>query len=308
MSYFYFKKNESRKIMTDKKNVIKAGYLISYDYSYIFSSVKLIYDHVDSIVISYDADNKTWAGNDILIPESFFSEVKAIDIHNKITFYKDQFYVPNIQSMELETRQRNMMAEKMGSGGWHIQIDSDEYAYDFKLLAQFLRKHQFLTRKPEKTPINFLVNLVVLFKQNKEGFYVIQPFNESCFLITNNPIYEKARKPKVGKTLQLDYYLIHQSWARTPTEIEQKIKNWGHKNDFDVQEFYEKWRDLDETSYKNYIDFHPLPGSFWGKLDFFEATNIQDFIEKFEQKHPQKKLYLNLSFTRKIKLYIRSLF
>lgn len=294
--------------MRDKKNVIKAGYLISYDYSYIFTSVKLIYDYVDSIIISYDADNKTWAGNDVFIPDSFFAEIKAIDIHNKITFYKDQFYVPNMQPLDLDTRQRNMMAEKMGSGGWHIQIDSDEYAYDFKLLAQFLRKHQFLTKNPKKTPINFLVNLVVLFKHNKDGFYVIQPFNETCFFITNNPVYEKVRQSKVGKTLQLDYYLIHQSWARTPAEIQQKITNWGHKNDFDVQKFYEKWKDLEENNYKTYIDFHPLPGSFWGKLDFFEATDIQNFIEKFKQKYPQNKLYLNLSFTKKIKLYIRSLF
>lgn len=294
--------------MRDKKNLIKAGYLISYDYSYIFNSLKLIYDHVDSIVISYDVDNKTWAGNDILIPDSFFAEVKAIDIHGKITFYKDQFYLPNMEPMELETRQRNMMAEKMGRGGWHIQIDSDEYAYNFRLLAQFLRKNQFLTRKPSKTPINFLVRWIVLFKQNKSGFYVIQPFNESCFFITNNPVYEKARQPKIGKTIQLDYNLIHQSWARTAIEIEQKIKNWGHKNDFDVQEFYEKWKDLDGNNYKNYINFHPLPGSFWGNLDFFDATNTQDFIEKFEQEYPQKKLFLNISFTKRIKLYIRSLF
>lgn len=294
--------------MTDKKNVIKAGYLISYDYSYIFNSLKLIYDYVDSIVISYDADNKTWAGNDIFIPDSFFAEIKAIDIHSKITFYKDQFYIPNREPMELETRQRNMMAEKMGCGGWHIQIDSDEYAYDFKLLAQFLRKYQFLTKNPKKTPINFLVNLIVLFKHNKDGFYVIEPFNESCFLITNNPVYEKARKPNIGRTIRLDYFMIHQSWARSPNEIEEKIKNWGHKNDFDVQQFYEKWKNLDENNYKNYIDFHPLPGSFWGKLDFIEATNSQYFIEKFKQKYPQKKLYLNLSFTKKIKLYIRSLF
>jgi len=294
--------------MTDKKNVIKAGYLISYDYAYIFNSIKLIYDHVDSIVISYDADNKTWAGNDIFIPESFFAEIQAIDVHKKIMLYKDRFCIPNREPMELETRQRNMMAEKMGKGGWHIQIDSDEYAYDFKLLTEFLRKNRFLTKNPKKTPVNFLVNLIVLFKQNKEGFYVIEPFNESCFLITNNPIYEKARKPKIGKTLKLDYYLIHQSWARTSSEIEEKIKNWGHKNDFDIQGFYKKWKDLDENNYKDYIDFHPLPGSFWGKLDFYKAINIEDFIKSFEQTHPQNKLILNLSFTKKIKLYIRSLF
>ena len=104
--------------MRDKKNVFKAGYLISDDYSYIFSSVKSIYDYVDSIVISYDAADKTWAGNDIFIPDSFFTEIQTIDINNKITFYKDQFHIPNIQPMELETRQRNMMAEK--NGKWRL--------------------------------------------------------------------------------------------------------------------------------------------------------------------------------------------
>ena len=89
--------------------------------------------------------------------------------------------------------------------------------------------------------------------------------------------------------------------------IEEKIKNWGHKNDFDVQEFYKKWTDLDKNNFENQVDFHPLPGSFWGKLDFIEANNIQDFIENFKQKHPQKKLFLDLSFTKKIKLYLKSL-
>ncbi len=56
-----------------------------------------------------------------------------------------------------------------------VQIDSDEYAYDFGTMAKFLRKNRFLTKNPKKTPINFLVNLIVLFKNNKDGYYVIQP-------------------------------------------------------------------------------------------------------------------------------------
>ncbi len=294
--------------MRDRKNVIKAGYLLSYDYAYIFTSLKLIYEHVDSIVISYDADGKTWAGNDIYIPESFFSEIKDMDQDHKITFYKDQFYVPGMQPFELDTRQRNMMAEKMGPGGWHIQIDSDEYPYDFKILTDFLRENLFLIRNPKISPVNFLVHLVVLFKQDSNGFFVIEPYNEACVLVTNNPVYDKPRRPKTGKDILLDYYMIHQSWARTAVEIKQKIENWGHRDDFDVDAFYKKWLDLEENTIHNYIDFHPLAGSSWEKLGYFKSDSIQDFITSFETSHLQKKITLKMSKTKRIKIFLKSLF
>ncbi|SDQ85261.1 hypothetical protein SAMN05421664_2845 [Chryseobacterium soldanellicola] len=288
--------------------MIKAGYLLSYDYSYIFTSVNQIYHEVDSIVISYDADHKTWAGNDVFIPESFFTDIKKIDSDNKITFYKDKFYVPGMQPMELETRQRNMMAEKLGLDGWHIQIDGDEYAYDFKKITQFLRNNSFLLKKPEKNPINFQVNFVTLFKQNEEGFFVITPFDEKCMLITNYPKYEYARLTNKGRTLPLDYYLIHQSWARDEEEIVEKINNWGHKNDFDTSKFLDLWKELNASNYSEFKDFHPIYKSLWKELSFFPSKNIDEFISLFSKKYPQKELHLNLSFTKKIKMRIKGFF
>lgn len=294
--------------MRNKKDIIKIGYLLSYDYSYIFTSLKHIYNDVDSIVISYDENNKTWAGNDVFIPESFFSEIKAIDIHHKIIFYKDSFYIPGMQPMELETRQRNKMAEKLGLSGWHIQIDGDEYAYDFKKISQFLRTNRFLLKNPEKNPFNFQVNFVTLFKHNEEGFFVITPFEEKCMLITNYPQYEYARLTNKGRTLPLDYYLIHQSWARDEKEIVEKINNWGHKNDFDTSQFLDLWKELNANNYKTFKNFHPLDKAQWKELSFFPAKNIDEFISTFSKEYPQKNLHLDLSWTKKIKMLVRSWF
>lgn len=291
-----------------KKKIIKVGYLLSYDYSFIFTSICQIYEHADIIVMSYDSNNKTWAGNDIYIPESFFNEIKKLDIQNKIIFYKDSFYKEGMQPMDLETRQRNLMAEKMGTDGWHIQIDGDEYAYDFGKLAQFLKKNKYLLKNPAKNSFNFQVNFVTLFKQNTEGFFVIAPFEEKCMLITNYPKYEYARNTNKGKTIPLDYYLIHQSWARDENAISEKINNWGHKNDFNTSVFFDLWRELSSDNYKKFTDFHPLYKALWKELSFFSATNINSFIKTFSEKYPQKKLHLDLSFTKKIKLYLRSLF
>ncbi|TQM12594.1 hypothetical protein [Chryseobacterium aquifrigidense] len=291
-----------------KKNIIKVGYLLSYDYCYIFTSLKHIYEHADRIVISYDANNKTWAGNDIHIPESVFSDIKKLDTQNKIIFYKDTFFIEGMQPMELETRQRNMMAEKMGAGGWHIQMDGDEYAYDFGVLAGFLKGNKFLLKNPAKNPFNFQVNFVTLFKHNAEGFFVITPFDEKCMLITNNPQYEYARNTNKGRILPLDFYLIHQSWAREESEISEKINNWGHKNDFDTSTFLNSWKTVNADNYKIFIDFHPLYKGIWKELSFFPAKNIDEFILSFSKKYPQQKLNLNLSFTKKIKMRIKSLF
>ncbi|MDP9957812.1 hypothetical protein J2X97_003484 [Epilithonimonas hungarica] len=294
--------------MSNKKSVIKVGYLLSYDYSYIFTSLEHIYEYADHIVISYDANHKTWAGNEIHIPENVFIDIKKLDTENKIVLYKDAFYIDGMQPMDLETRQRNMMAEKMGAGGWHIQMDGDEYAYDFRMLTQFLRKNKYLLRKPAKTPINFQVNFVTLFKQNNEGYFVIIPFEEKCMLITNTPKYAYARNTNIGRILPLDYYLIHQSWARNEDEISEKINNWGHKNDFDTSEFFDKWKEIDSDNYKNFADFHPLYKTLWKELSFFPSKNINEFISSFSKKHIQKKQYLKLSLTKKIKLFMRSLF
>lgn len=294
--------------MGDKKDIIKVGYLLSYDYKYIFNSLKQIYDFSDKIYICYDKDGKTWAGNNFTIPQNIFDEIKKLDHHNKITFYSDRFFVEGMSTIDLDTRQRNMLSKKMGQGGWHLQIDSDEYPIDFEKLTLFLKKHKYLLKKPEKTPINFFVNFVTLFKQTEDGFFVISPYTESCFLITNVPLYVNARLPKNEFFLKLNFNNIHQSWARSKEEIHQKINNWGHNNDFDTKEFLNKWDNLDINNYKDFKDFHPLAPDHWKELKFIPAKNTEDFIQNFEANHPQKEIKFPLKFKKRVKLYLKSLF
>lgn len=294
--------------MRNQKNIIKVGYLLSYDYKFIFNSLKQIYDFSDEIFICYDKDGKTWAGNDFEIPDTVFSAIRQLDHQKKIVFYSDTFYVKELSTIDLDTRQRNMLAQKMGKGGWHIQIDSDEYLVGFEKLAFFLRKQKYLLRNTEKTPVNFFVNFVTLFKQTDEGFFVISPFTESCFLITNVPEYINARLPKNNFSLKLPVNNIHQSWARTQNEILQKINNWGHNNDFDTADFYNKWDNLNQENYTQFKNFHPIYPMDWPDLRFIPAKNVEEFIVNFEKNYPQQKIQLPLKLKRRIKLYLKSLF
>ncbi|SIP99274.1 hypothetical protein SAMN05880574_103159 [Chryseobacterium sp. RU37D] len=291
-----------------QQKIIKVGYLLSYDYKFIFNSLKQVYDYADEIFICYDKDGKTWAGNDFEIPETIFSEIRKLDHQKKITFYADAFYVKGISAIDLDTRQRNMLAEKMGNGGWHIQIDSDEYPINFEKLTSFLKKHSFLLRNTNKTPVNFFVNFVTLFKQTDEGFFVVSPYTESCFLVTNVPHYISARYPQNTYSLKLNFNNIHQSWARDSSEILQKINNWGHNNDFDTSEFYKKWENLNMENYTKFKNFHPVYPKDWQELQFIPAKNIEEFIVNFEKNHPQKEIKLPLKLKKRLKLYLKSLF
>jgi len=294
--------------MRDKRDIIKVGYLLSYDYKFIFNSLKQVYDFSDKIYICYDKDGKTWAGNDFTIPQHVFDDLKNLDHSNKITFYSDTFYVEGMSTIDLDTRQRNMLAKQMGEGGWHLQIDSDEYPVDFEKLTSFLKKHKYLLNKPEKTPVNFFVNFVTLFKQTEDGFFVISPYTEACFLITNVPVYVNARLPKNEYYLRLDFNNIHQSWARSTEEIHQKVNNWGHNNDFDTQHFLNRWDNLNVDNYTDFKNFHPLAPDHWKELIFVKAKNTEDFIKNFEANHPQKEIKLPLKFKKRVKLYLKSLF
>src|SRR6478609_6414773 len=111
--------------MADK--IIKVGFCVAYDWHLLKRSVPLIYPHADVICLSVDKNSKSWGGEKYSFDKRAFREfVSAIDTQNKIDVYEDDFSLPQLSAMENDTRQRNLMAKRMGAGGWHIQIDSDE--------------------------------------------------------------------------------------------------------------------------------------------------------------------------------------
>lgn len=285
------------KRISNKEPLIKVGYLISYDYKYLFNSLPLVYPFADVIVLSLDKNRKTWSGNQFDIPELFFEQIKAFDTENKIKIYEDEFYLEGYDTpMELETRQRNLMSNFMQLGGWHLQIDVDEYPIDFKKIIDFLKSNKFLLKLKEYVCVNVLCEWITLYKYDEYGFYYVNPIVEKFYVATNNPNYNKARVVK-GKNLVLNEYFIHQSWARSEAEIQQKVENWGHAKDFDTNLVLDNWKKLNKENYTEFINFHPLIPKTWTSVKFIEAKNIKEFIEKLSIESPK------ISFKLRKKLF-----
>ncbi len=271
--------------------MIKVGYLVSYDYNMLITSIKQLYNYVDVIFIAIDSDRKTWSGNKFELPKSFFDEIKSFDSKNKIEIYLESFYVPELSPIECETRERNMLLKKMGKG-WLIQLDVDEYIYDFEKVAKYLNKYWYLTLFPKFTPIVFRGKLVTLYRQLSDGYLYIEN-NEHFSFITNQSSFIYTRNNNNVRNHYSNINVIHQSWARNEDEIQMKIKNWGHRDDFDTQQYFEFWRNLSSSNYMNYNNIHPISPKIWDKLNFLPSNSIDEFIIKYASNNLQQFIFID---------------
>lgn len=258
---------------------IHIGYLVSYDYELLKTSIPTIYTEADAIFLAIDKNRQTWKGEPIFIDESFFEWIKVFDTEKKITIYEDTFYVENLTTMECEIRERKMLSQKMGIGNWLIQIDSDEYFVDFKKFVANLRKYDSYLINPEEKPIQICAFWVMLYKYTENGIlYVNKPLK--AIFATNFPNYVNGRRIK-GRQIYTDTIVLHESLSRSEEELRFKFENWGHNTDVN-EGFLDKWLAVNEDNYKEYEDFYYLQPKKWKELAFFPTKNIceiKDFIQ-----------------------------
>jgi hypothetical protein len=258
---------------------IHIGYLVSYDYELLKTSIPTIYTEADAIFLAIDKNRQTWKGEPIFIDESFFEWIKVFDAEKKITIYEDTFYVEHLTTMECEIRERKMLSQKMGIGNWLIQIDSDEYFVDFKKFVANLRKYDSYLISPEEKPIQICAFWVMLYKYTENGIlYVNKPLK--AIFATNFPNYVNGRRIK-GRQIYTDTIVLHESLSRSEEELRFKFENWGHNTDVN-EGFLDKWLAVNEDNYKEYEDFYYLQPKKWKELAFFPTKNIceiKDFIQ-----------------------------
>lgn len=262
---------------------IKVGFCIAYDWELLAHALPAVYEASDEIFLSLDSQRKTWADIPYEWNQARFNNlISSIDFKNKVRIYEDNFHLGDLTTMENEVRQRNMLAAHMGQGGWHIQLDCDEYFIRFDEFVKYLK-----SLKPRNYKFNVSCSLITLFKQIDAGFLFVLPNAldriEFIQIATRTPHYEVGRR-NGDFNVYTNFKIIHQSWARSEADIRQKIKNWGHNNDFDQAQFLKSWKNLDESNFKNYANFHPINPPQWHSLSLVEAGSVEQFFHLFDAK------------------------
>jgi len=252
---------------------IHVGFLLSYDYEKLKLSIPSVYKAADKIFIAEDINRKTWSGNEFVVDRSFYEWIKEFDLDNKIEFYRDNFYIPELTAIENDTRERNLLSLKMGIGNWLIQVDSDEYFVDFENFVSNLRKYDHYLDDPENNKIQFAGFWIIIYKYTEKGIlYVNKPMK--AIFATNYPNYKYARRTN-ERTIYFDNLVLHESIARTEEELRYKLKNWGHNEEVNSG-FMKKWITVDETNYDKFEDFYYIEPKRWKKLDYLPTREISE--------------------------------
>jgi len=271
---------------------IKVVMLVSYDYKYVYDTLPLLYNNADIICLSIDKNRQTWSGNYYELPDSFFERIKELDSDNKIQIYEDCFYDSSLSPMQNDTRQRNMTRDYVGKDGWCVQIDSDEYFYDFEAFTEYLQ-----TLDPQK-PHNVYIKWINTFKQDEDGFFVINSLEKAAVAVINIEKYKAARTVKLKRT-RTYFTVVHHSWARSSQELEQKLTNWSHKDDFDTGLYFQKWQKLNVENYREYKNFHPMrSGKDWKSLSYIQARDIRELMAKIPE--VKRKIMFKHNFLKSI--------
>jgi hypothetical protein len=257
---------------------VKVGFCVAYDWQLLAFSLPRVYENADLIYLSLDRKRISWSGNKYAFNDRDFHElVQHIDFASKIRVIEDDYYLPELTPMENEVRQRNELAIHLGKGGWHIQLDCDEYFIAFGEFVKYLRS--LPVSKTRRT--NVSCPWFVLFKQTEKGYLCIDPITidrvEYMQIATRQPYYEYGRR-NGNFNLYTNFLILHQSWARSESEIKDKIANWGHSNDFDRKKYFDFWKSLNSSNYNEAIDFHWLQPKAWPRLVLIQARSINEII------------------------------
>lgn len=275
---------------------IHVGFLMSYDYKKLKTSIPPVYNDANAVFIAIDKNCKTWSGESFTVDEEFYTWLEEFDTEKKITLYRDDFYVKGLTALQNDTRERHMLSLRMGIGNWLIQVDADEIFVDFKKFVNTLRNYDSYLDNPKDKPIQISGFLINIYKHLEDGLlYVNQP--TKVFLATNYPNYKVARKTK-EQIIYTNNILLHECLSRTEDELRFKFKNWGHNDELN-EVFFDKWRKANKDNYKQIKNVFYLEPHKWKELGYFNTKSlhkIKDIIKNDAHLQPSKFFLLKKNF------------
>lgn len=241
--------------------------LVAYDYRYAYSSIRSYYDIADEIIVGVDIDRLTYMKRPFHFDMGEFQQfVSQIDREGKIRVVEQDFHVAD-HPMGNEVRERQILSKECKPGNWVVQIDVDEV---------FLNGPEFKAWLTANNPQqnNVFGRWIAVFKCFGNQVLIIDPPGEPVPVatMTRNEYTSGRLTPQPGVMSPLQ--MLHFSWGRTPEELAQKLTNWSHAKDFNLQAFFDMWQSVTLENYQQFKNFHPLHGPAWQSLKL-ATLNVQ---------------------------------
>jgi hypothetical protein len=237
-----------------KKSVIS---LISYDAEYLPDSILSYYDYVDEIVLGLDEDRITWSGNKFSFDEAkLYSALKAIDVDNKISIIEHNFHHSKV-ALENDNFERNYLKSQC-TNDWIFSVDADETLLNSK---DFFLKFLPLVERYNNS-VDLLFTWFLPYKEFDDSYLVIANEDNTWFrgdtqgFVTHkNNEYTYCRWTNNRKHLRTPLAVLHWSFCRKETKLDQKLNNFGHSDKTAKDPFLYNWKLVNLDNYTQLRNF-----------------------------------------------------
>lgn len=269
------------------------AYVLAADPTWLRSSVQQYYESVDRIIVSYDEASRGWAGAPVPVEECLRS-LRHMDRDRKMVYVPGCFSDPTDSATFGETAQRTSALEVAARGAdWVLQLDTDEVLPQPEDLYARLAVAAEIGAEGVEWPMR------VLYRRRRRDYLEVvdwdgQPRFEypgpvavrptarlaharqidgpilRCAVAGDNRSLQLRRPEAPGETrlsdLTTEAAILHNSWAREPAVVRQKVRSWGHNMGWRSDVYYWlKWYPAPVT-WRWLKDFHPFSDGLWPRL------------------------------------------
>lgn len=241
------------------------AYVMLADPSFLTASIRAYYDHVDRIVVSHDADARSWTGTPLPIDETL-ALIESLDTAGKCELHPGAYARAGFDPMDNETHQRNEALAIASEGAdWVLQLDTDEVIPRASAFLRVLRHADEAGASGLEYPSRWLYTRVGPGRFLESGTRLWGPASSYPGPLAvragtrlaharqaDVPLYRAdvrawntdpahPRDAYVHEVVPFDSAVIHYCWVRSPEFIARKVGWSGHSDELKASGEYGRW-------------------------------------------------------------------
>jgi hypothetical protein len=269
------------------------AYVLPGDTVWLERTLRAYYPLLDALVVPVPADGRGWTGAPIPVDEAL-AAIERVDTRGLLRRVSGTWTRPH-EPMRADTAQRNAaLAALAGEVDWVIQLDNDELLPDaaalvaaideaekrgldavewpMRVLFRRTRRHVFeivagdRSRRYDYPGAIAVRPGVRVVDARRVGIPFLRPVvaGDRASLQLAHPL---APGEERWEALEPEQAVIHNSWARSPREILQKTRSWGHASGWRGRLYYAAvWLPAPLT-WRWARDIHPFARGLWPRLE-----------------------------------------
>jgi hypothetical protein len=268
------------------------AYILPGDPVWLERTLARYYDLLDALVLPIPEDSRGWTGAPIQV-DAVLAIVDAVDTRGLARRVPGQ-WTDAAHPMRADTAQRQAALDALASDvDWVVQLDNDELLPDLQAMIAAIDEAEARGLDAVEWPMR------VLFRKTRRHMFEIvaadgSPRYDYPGAIAVRPTVRLSDARRIegpflravvrgdAASLQLSHRVapgeerwvglthgqavIHDSWARTPREIRQKTRSWGHASGWRGAVYYLAiWLPAPLT-WRWLRDVHPFARGLWPRV------------------------------------------